>query len=279
MKVSIIIPVYNGSKFVSEAIQTAIDQSYKDIEIVVVNDGSTDHGLTKKLVQPFLPYIKYFEKKNGGVASALNFGIQQSTGDYISWLSHDDLYHPDKIKDQLSLLEKNNFKGVAVCRAQFIDAKGSLLSVISSEFISAVPMVQVFLSSSIHGCALLIPKKIFNEVGYFNENLKFTQDYDLWFRISEFENFHFQDEILVFSRLHEGQGSRKFQYRNKLSCDALRFRFALKMWRKNKLTTDLVERFINFSFDNRLPLSFLFSLFLKIRFSLTKMMPGNKINK
>ena len=80
--VSIIIPVYNGSNYVKEAIDSALAQTYKNIEVIVVNDGSTDN--TEKIVKSYGDKIRYFYKENGGVASALNLAIENSKGEYIS---------------------------------------------------------------------------------------------------------------------------------------------------------------------------------------------------
>jgi glycosyltransferase involved in cell wall biosynthesis len=74
-KVSIIIPVYNGSNFLKEAIDSAIAQTYKNIEIIVINDGSSDNGATEKIAKSYGDKIRYFKKENGGVATALNLGI------------------------------------------------------------------------------------------------------------------------------------------------------------------------------------------------------------
>ena len=107
-KVSIIIPVYNGSNFLKEAIDSALAQTYKNIEVIVVNDGSTDDGETRAVAEKFGDRIRYFEKENGGVSSALNFGIKKMTGEWFSWLSHDDLYMPKKIENSIETLR--NYK-------------------------------------------------------------------------------------------------------------------------------------------------------------------------
>ena len=89
--VSIVIPVYNGSNFVREAIDSALAQTYDNVEIIVVNDGSTDEGKTREIALSYGDKIRYFEKPNGGVSSALNMGISNMQGQYFSWLSHDDM--------------------------------------------------------------------------------------------------------------------------------------------------------------------------------------------
>ena len=99
-KISIIIPVYNGSNYLKDAIDSAIAQTYKNIEIIVVNDGSNDKGRTEAIAKSYGNKIRYFHKENGGVATALNLGVREDEGEYISWLSHDDLFLPYKLDDK-----------------------------------------------------------------------------------------------------------------------------------------------------------------------------------
>ena len=106
--VSIVIPVYNGSNYLSEAIESALSQTYENIEVIVVNDGSNDDGKTKKVAENYGKKIRYYEKKNGGVSSALNYAIKKASGEFISWVSHDDKILPKKIELQIEYLMKNN---------------------------------------------------------------------------------------------------------------------------------------------------------------------------
>ena len=99
--VSIVIPVYNGANFLREAIDSALAQTWPHCEILVVNDGSTDNGATEDISLSYRARIRYFRKENGGVASALNLGIREMRGDFFSWLSHDDVYLPDKCRNQV----------------------------------------------------------------------------------------------------------------------------------------------------------------------------------
>ena len=101
--VSIVIPVYNAEKYIERALKSLINQSYKNIEVIVVNDGSTDN--TEKIVKKYVDKIRYFYKENGGVASALNLGIKNMKGEYFSWLSHDDVYYTNKIERQIEELK------------------------------------------------------------------------------------------------------------------------------------------------------------------------------
>ena len=112
--VSIIIPVYNGSNFMREAIDSALAQTYNNIEIIVINDGSCDEGKTRDIALSYGERIRYFEKENGGVSSALNLGLREMRGAYFSWLSHDDWYLPEKVEMEIEALRKAGNMDLAV---------------------------------------------------------------------------------------------------------------------------------------------------------------------
>ena len=209
-KVSIVIPVYNGSNYLLEAIDSALAQTYKNIEIIVVNDGSNDKGATEEIAKSYGNKIRYYSKENGGVATALNLGIKKMTGDYFSWLSHDDMYEKNKIKDQVNYLNELNREDVIIaCNAKVLFANG----IKKKEKIDAntFNFIDIFLSTSanvgVNGCSLLIPKKAFEVCGDFNVNLPVTQDYDLWFRMKDKFKFVLLDKYLIISRRHERQDS------------------------------------------------------------------------
>ena len=105
-KISIVIPAYKASNYLAEAIESAIAQTYENIEIIVVNDGSPDDGATRAVAEKYIDKIRYFEKENGGSSSALNRGIAEMQGEWFSWLSHDDLYEPRKVQRQIEEINK-----------------------------------------------------------------------------------------------------------------------------------------------------------------------------
>jgi len=213
-KVSVVIPVYNGSNYLAKAIDSALAQTYENIEIIVVNDGSKDDGKSERIALSYGDKIRYFSKENGGSSSALNCGIRMMEGEYFSWLSHDDLYYPDKIKEEIAYADENS---VVFSGADLIDANGEIIKKAtglkeardyieshSNEHFIAQPSRYYF-----SGCTCLIPKKVFEEVGLFNEKLRLVNDYDLWFRI--YKNgyrIRFVDQPLVMSRMHASQISR-----------------------------------------------------------------------
>jgi glycosyltransferase involved in cell wall biosynthesis len=210
-KVSIIIPVYNGADFLSQAIDSALAQTYSRIEILVVNDGSGDDGATERIALSYGNKVRYFSKANGGVASALNVGIHEMTGEYFSWLSHDDLYYPDKVHFQIQALsdmvrERTILYGDYAVFSEDPDAasKVRLSGVLPEHFRFFITVKNI-----LHSCTVLIPRTAFEECGVFNETLRTTQDYDLWFRMAEKYNFIHIPQTLVKARHHAGQGSVK----------------------------------------------------------------------
>lgn len=206
-KVSIIIPVFNGANYLSQAIDSALGQTYPDCEVIVVNDGSQDDGATERIALSYGNRIFYYTKDNGGVSSALNFGIARMTGEYLAWLSHDDLFHPDKIRLQIEfvggrtdIVAYGDFEIIGNCSQRLGVRRERKVS-------SGLFKYYLIFSHPIHGCTTLIPKGILDAVGGFDELLRTVQDYDLWYRIAKNYEFIHQDVILAGFRMHESQGS------------------------------------------------------------------------
>ena len=212
--VSIVIPVYNGDNYLREAIDSVLSQTYKNIEILVINDGSNDNGATERIALSYGDKIRYFYKENGGVATALNLGIEQMRGEYFSWLSQDDLYLPEKIQAQLDLISSlENKKALVTCVLILADERGHEIDryrpfyTYSEEQLSR-PLFALF-HGLVDGRCLLIHKSQFKRVGAFNETMPTTEDYDLWFRMMRNEKLYFIREPLVKARCQVGRDSRR----------------------------------------------------------------------
>lgn len=211
--VSIVIPVYNGSDYLREAIDSALAQTYQNVEVLVINDGSNDEGKTEEIAKSYGDKIRYFYKKNGGVASALNLGIHEMHGDYFSWLSHDDIYFSEKILYQIEFLKKQTYKNnVIYSDLVYIDSNSVVISTLLLPDYESKMFRPAFIQSGlINGCTLLVPKICFETCGIFNVNLKTTQDYDMWFRISKKYGFMHICKPLVYSRIHSNQDTLKLK--------------------------------------------------------------------
>lgn len=214
-KVSIVIPVYNGSEYLGISIDSALAQTYKNIEVIVINDGSTDDGKTDKICKSYGKKIRYFKKENGGVATALNLGIEKMSGEYFSWLSHDDIYYPEKVASQINILHKLDDKKTLIFSGyEIIDADGKSLSNIDFQKKHKKEDLKkplyAFLHLCLNGCTMLIHKNYFEKFGVFNPNLPTTQDYDLWFRLYRSSKIFYDSNIFFKSRCHENQDSRNY---------------------------------------------------------------------
>ncbi len=213
-KVSIVIPVYNGANYLREAIESALAQTYKNIEIIVVNDGSRDNGQTESIALSYDSKIRYFSKPNGGVATALNLGIEKMTGEYFSWLSHDDVYYQNKIETQICYLNSlSDKKTILYGGYHVINERSEVVGDMLIERQADVNLLNAgiypLLNGCINGCTLLIHKDCFIDVGQFDNNLRTTQDYALWFKMFRKHPVFFHKEILLKSRAHSEQGSLK----------------------------------------------------------------------
>ncbi|MBW3097259.1 glycosyltransferase family 2 protein [Pseudohoeflea coraliihabitans] len=214
-KVSVIMPVYNGAAYIEEALASAKAQSYRDIEIIVVDDGSTDEtaNIVARMAQGD-PRVHILTKDNGGVASALNRGIKAATGVFICWLSHDDVFRPEKTAVQVERFAALDDPKTILCsNYDLIDANGELLGKprLDGAMIATKPEYAV-LRGCVNGCTIFAPRAMFDEIGLFDESLPSTQDYDLWLRALDSYRFVFMPEVLVSTRQHSEQGSKQADY-------------------------------------------------------------------
>jgi glycosyltransferase involved in cell wall biosynthesis len=225
--VSVVIPLYNGANYVAQAIESALGQTYRNLEIVVIDDGSPDGGAGQRAAEPYLGgRVRYVRQENRGVAGALNRGMREMRGDIMSWLSHDDLFLPDKTERQVEFMRSLGRDDIVVYSDYAcIGQKGEHLYdvVMDREMLARKPRLAV-LRGCTNGCTMLIPRKVFEKVGLFDETLRHTQDYDYWDRIdASFDLVHFP-AITVHQRQHDAQDSRKHDAVPE--CDRLWLRFA-----------------------------------------------------
>lgn len=212
-KTTIVIPVYNGGNYLRSAINTALTQTWRDIETIVVNDGSDDGGVTRDICLSYGERIRYFEKENGGVASALNLALKHMRGEYFSWLSHDDMYRPEKIERQIAALTAaGNPAGICFCDYDVVVEPSGIASPVKLGAIylaeRLVRDVYPLFSLLVHGCSLLAHRSHFERVGLFDESLACTQDVDMWFRMMRGRRQVYLPESLVVTRVHAESGSR-----------------------------------------------------------------------
>jgi len=184
MLISIIIPCYNGEKYLRECIVSAINQDLKEdeFEVIVVNDGSTDG--TVDICMEFDDKIRYFYKENGGTASALNVGIHFANGEYIKWLSADDVLLPDACRKMFDWIFENDSKEnwhdtIYYTNYHIIDERGIFIKDFK-EPDHPVEMLWKFFFGN--GSTSLIHREIFQKIGNFDTGIAHSEDYEFWLR-------------------------------------------------------------------------------------------------
>ena len=215
-KVVVIMPVYNGSNYMREAIDSALNQTYKNVEVVVINDGSTDGGKTDAIAKSYGDKIKYFVKENGGVSSALNFGIKYIQDNYkdayFCWLSHDDKYTPEKIEKEVKALKGHDKTTVVFSNFSLFDDKGTIFAATHSEervkedqFKGIYPV----LKGMVNGDTILVHQDVFNKCGYFDEVNTNAADYRMWLKVfAEFDHVFLKEPLSLY-RIHDQQDTVK----------------------------------------------------------------------
>jgi len=211
LKVSIIIPVYNAEKYLEECINSALNQTYQDIEIIAVDDGSTDNS--PKVLKKYSDKIKIITKTNGGTATALNAGINKATGEWIKWLSADDALYPNAVEELILASEKlqNKKNTILYSNYDIINSSGKVIKQFiepnyndMNPFDFNVILLDHFFGN---GTTSLIPKSALDEYGYFDETIGYQEDYELWLRFCVQYNCRLQlvPKILAKYRVHERQ--------------------------------------------------------------------------
>lgn len=206
--VSIITPVFNGEKFLAKAIESALDQTYQNFELLIVNDGSTDNSFA--IIKPFLKdsRVIYIEQKNAGVAAARNTAIKHAKGKYIGFLDQDDLWLDNKLEVQVAALEQDKSVALVHSKQDFIDSHSNKIDYEWVTGASGYCFRENFKKNRIAVLTVLIRKTIIEEIGLFNEQLSGADDYEMWLRVTLKHPIKYIDQSLVFYRFHDNNVSK-----------------------------------------------------------------------
>jgi glycosyltransferase involved in cell wall biosynthesis len=185
MQVSVIIPIYNAQEYLEECLDSALNQTYDKIEIIAVDDGSTDNSA--EILKKYSDKIKIISKKNGGTASALNLGIKNMKGEWFKWLSADDVLYPNAVNDLISAAKMlPDKKYILYSNYDIIDSKGDIVDkVIEPDYnqLDAFNVKVILLDHFFgNGTTSLIHKSTIDKFGMFNETIGYKEDYELWLR-------------------------------------------------------------------------------------------------
>jgi len=211
-KVSVVLTCYNGARWISAATESILAQTYKNFELVVIDDGSTDNS--KEIVSSYLcdERVRYIYQENRGFSAAVNRGIKEGKGDLIGFVGQDDLWLHNKLEVQVKYLNEHEDVDVFHSNYCFINSEGKIIKVRDIKipsFSSRKKLIEyLFLNNFMGFETVLAKKKCFDEVGFFDERMVAFSDHDIWLRIAGKFNIAYIDLPLVKKREHELQLSK-----------------------------------------------------------------------
>ncbi len=201
--VSVIIPTYNNAHFLPQTLDSVLEQTYQEFEVIVIDDGSTDD--TETVIEPYRERIRYLKKANGGPSAARNLGIQYAKGEFIAFLDADDLWHSDKLALQIAFFQTHPEVGVVYTDGVHFDSEGVISNSIK-ELYDKIPSGYVFDDLFGNHCiglsSVMVRRRCLDEVGLFDESLIGAEDYNLFLRLAQKFQFGFLDKALLHKRAH-----------------------------------------------------------------------------
>lgn len=204
-RVSVIIPAYNAERFIRESVDSALAQTHRDVEVIVVDDSSTDDTL--HILQEYGSRIRVLHQRNAGAAAARNAGAKVATGDWLALLDADDLWEPTKLEHQLAITtstcsytNRTNFGS----RGDVPELQSDITAMHEGDVFLPLLLESNFMTNS----SVIVRKHVFERMGGFSTQLKNAEDWDLWLRIAEHHRVNYCPEPLVRYRFHSGGKSR-----------------------------------------------------------------------
>ena len=204
-KISVIMPTYNRARYLGEAIRSVLGQTWSDLELLVVDDGSTDG--TRALVEAIGDErVRYLPQSHRGIGAAMNTGLRAARGEYVARLDSDDVWLPDMLEATCSVLELRPEVDIAYGKGQAMDARGRPLrqTLGMLERFPGDPFRSMLYDDFTCNVAMLVRRACFEQYGFFDESLVASEDWDMWLRLSRHCAFAFVDRVLVRFRWHDG---------------------------------------------------------------------------
>ncbi len=201
--VSVVIPAYNGQKYLQEAIESALSQTVAPFEIILVDDGSRDD--TSRIAGKFEKHLRYIYQENKGAAGAYNTGIRNATGEFVAFLEQDDVWLPRKLEAQLEHLLRHETCGAVFCPVEFLytEAPSKSYSLDYQAPAGEYGFADFFARNQILNCSSVMARAaVLTRAGSLREDMRLAFDYDLWLRISHEHSVCCLGEPLVKYRIH-----------------------------------------------------------------------------
>lgn len=203
MLISVIIPAYNSAHLIETALASVLAQTHRDVEIVVVDDGSTDN--TRAVIESFHGSCLYLHQRHAGPSVARNFGIRHSSGELIAFLDADDAWRPDKLAIQAARFEQQPEIGLLesgyyLCNAALKPLRYHPPARLRGRAYEA--MLKAY--NAPNNSTVVVKRELIEQAGGFDPTFSVLEDYELWLRIAEIATFEYSDEALAYTRIHPG---------------------------------------------------------------------------
>lgn len=233
-KVSVIIPAYNAERYICEAIESVFAQTYQDLEIIIVDDGSKDD--IKQILSQYGNKIRYIYQNNSGVSAARNRGIREARGEYIAFLDADDIWLSNKLMWQVSIAEENPEIALISTDAEFFNENGllspsqkpsdstqfengslrynaAMANINDGTILKGDFYKDLLLGNLIGLSTVLVRKECLSNVGFFNEALSICEDYELWIRIAREHSLLYLNRVTLRYRIRDDSASGELNLR------------------------------------------------------------------
>lgn len=205
--VSVVVATYNCAQYLPQTIGSVLAQTYRDYEIVVVNDGSTDY--TDEVMSSFVNNhgVRYYTIPHWGVARAKNAAIAKAQGEYVAFLDADDLWEPTKLQKQMDVFRKNPSAGLVCSDVRWVDDRGDATPSEPRRLFQGQVLPHLYGNNFVSFSTCVVRRTLLERCGAFDESLGLNEDYDLWLRLSLVTEFDYVPEMLAAYRLRNGQVS------------------------------------------------------------------------
>ncbi len=206
-KISVILINHNYGNYIAQAIESVLSQTYKNLELIVVDDGSTDNSA--QVIEGYKDKIKFIKRthKSGTCSVPRNTALKEATGEFIAFLDSDDAWNKHKLQNQVDYLERHKNIGLAYSDYEVIDSKSRLLSISGNRYFRRGPVEgwvfnEFVKRNFMQVSTVIVRRKVLDRVGFFDPELSRAEDYDLWLRISRHYKIGLIDKALAKNRRH-----------------------------------------------------------------------------
>lgn len=231
--ISVIIPAYQHGQCIAEAVESVMAQTFRDFEVIVINDGCTDH--TEEILRPFVEkrLIRYFYQENQGISATRNRGLSLATGEFVAFLDDDDVWPPDKLEWQVDALQNSMALVVGGLTCLF-GTRADRKSIVETSEYATIDTAKLFGGNPFGSPGqTLIRRSALLAIGGFDPAIWGADDHDVWIRLSRMGEIRRYDRISLFYRVHDSNTSRNSERM---------FENAEKVIRKNLVGVPVRER-------------------------------------